>query len=99
MNLVHHQRIGGENVSILEPAPRDARGHDDDVPARRFRRRLALPIHNPDPQPGFQDLLGDRSNRERFPRAGAGDDAEALATAGELSYASAVMAFEKRFDV
>ena len=45
----------------------------------RLGRRLALAVHHAHPQRLPQDRLGDRADRERLARAGAGHDAEPLA--------------------
>src|SRR5436305_5179264 len=99
MDLVHDEGVGRQNVSVLEPASGDPRGHDDDVPRGRFRGRFALSVHDTNTELPFQDLFGDRSNGERLPGAGAGDDAEALAGARQLANAWSVPALEERLDV
>src|SRR5690242_3579952 len=99
MDLVDDEGIGREDVAILEPAPRDARRDDDDVPRRRFRRRLALAIDDADLELRLQDLFGNRPDRQRFPSARSGDDAEASAAARELADASTMFPLEERLDV
>src|SRR4051812_7724104 len=99
MDLVDDERVGHEDVAILEPAPRDARRDDDDVPRRRFRGRLALAIHDTDLELRAQDLFSDRSDRQRLPRPRSGDDAETAPTSCELADAIAVLTFEEGLDV
>ena len=85
MDLVDDERIRREDVTILKPAARDPGGHDDDVPGRRFGRRLALAVDHADAQRSRRArCLGDRTDRERLPGARAGHDAEAPAR-GELA--------------
>ena len=48
VDLIHHDRVAAGYEPRLEPAARNARGHDHDVPAGRFRCRLALPVHDAD---------------------------------------------------
>src|SRR6516162_8602957 len=99
MDLVHEQRVAREDVAALEPAPRDAGGDDHHVPRRRLRRRLALAIDDAHAQlVRAEDRLGDRADRERLPRARAGDDAESRARAREIANLRAVLALEERLE-
>ena len=85
----------GENVAVLEPAPRDSGRDDDDVPRRRFGRRFALAIDDADAQLfGVEDCLGDRPDRERLPGSRSGDDAESLARGGKRANLLAVLLLE-----
>ena len=80
VDLVDHERVVRADVAVLEPAARDAGGHDHDVPGRRLGRRLALAVHHTDAQRvGGEQRLGDRSHRKCLPRSRPGDDAETLA--------------------
>src|SRR6185312_6413952 len=103
VDLVDDDRIGGEDVVLLEPAARDPRRDDDEVPGRRFRRRLALAIDDADAQISrAENLLGDRADGERLSGAGAGDDAEAAprsVAACQLAHARAMALLEEGFDV
>src|SRR5450432_2549238 len=100
MDLVDDERVAREDVAILKPAARDASRHDHDVPARRLGRRFTLAIDDADAQlRGAEDGLGDLSDRERLPGAGAGDDAESLSRARELEDLFAVFALEQRVEV
>ena len=89
-----------EDVAVLEPAARDPRRHDHDVPARRLRRGFALAIDDAYAQlRRAEDRFGDGANRERFSGAGAGDDAESLAGARKLENFLAVLALQQRVEV
>src|SRR3954466_1581281 len=99
MDLVDDERVGHEDVAILEPAPRDARRDDDDVPRRRFRSRLALAIHDADLELRAEDLFSDRPDRQCLPRPGSRDDTEASPAPCELADAIAVLTFEEGLDV
>jgi len=89
-----------QDVAILEPAPRDAGGDDDDVPRRRVGRRFALTVDHADAKVGgAENLLGDGTDGERLPRPGTGNDAKAAAGAGELPHARTVVLLEVRLDV
>ncbi len=67
---------------------------------RRLGRGFTLAIDDADLQAGgSKDLLGNRADRERLPRAGTRDDAESLAGPRQLANARAVMLLEERLDV
>ena len=66
VDLVHHERVARGDEVVLEPAARDARRHDHDVPGGRLGRRLALAIHDADLERRREDRLGDGSDRERL---------------------------------
>ena len=100
VDLVHDQGVGGQNVAILEPAAGDAGGDDDDVPARSLGRGLPLAIdHAHAKVGGAEDRLRDGANGEGFSGAGAGDDAEAVATRGQPPQIDAAGALEKGVEV
>ena len=100
VNFIHDERVARQDVAVLEPATRDAGGDDDDVPARRVGRRLALAIDHAHAQYGrAQQFFGDRSNRERFSRSGTGDDAKSSARARQLAYSRSEVFLEVRLDV
>ena len=100
MDLVHDQRVARQDVTVLEPAARDPRGHDDDVPAWRVGRCFALSVDDPNPQRRrTEQLLGDRTNGERLSGTCAGDDAEALPRARQLANPWAEILLEVRLDV
>jgi len=44
MDFIDDQRVVRQDVTVLEPATRDAGRDDDDVPRRRLRCRLALSV-------------------------------------------------------
>src|SRR5690242_10413 len=100
MDLVDDQRIAREDVTVLEPAPRDAGRDDDDIPRRRFRRRLALAIDDAHLELRLlQDLFGNRPDRQRLSRARSRDDTEAAAASRELSDARTMLPLEEGVDV
>ena len=100
VDLVHDQRVARQDVAVLEPAARNARGDDDDVPGRRLGRGFPLAIDHADAQVGRpKQLFGDRSDRERLARPRSGDDAEAAPRARELTHARAEVLLEICLDV
>src|SRR3954468_20059758 len=46
MDLVYDYRIPAGDEVVLKPAPGNPGGHDDNVPARRFRSRFALSVYH-----------------------------------------------------
>ena len=67
VDFVDHQRVLRTDVAVLEPAPRNAGGDDDDVPRRRLGRRLALAVDHADAQlVGGQHDLGDGLDAQRL---------------------------------
>jgi len=76
VNLVDDQRVLRPDVVVLEPAPRDARGDDDDVPRRRLGRRFTFAVDHAHAQVvGGQHHLGDGLDAQRLSRACSRDDA------------------------
>src|SRR6185437_5851173 len=95
MDFVHHERVVRQDVAILEPATRDSRGDNDDVPRGCVRRGLALTIDDADLElRSAQDDFCNGTDGERLPRASAGDDAEPLERRGELADLGAMHALE-----
>ena len=99
MDLVHDQGVPVGDEPVLEPAPRDAGGDDDDVPGGRLGRRLALAVHHPDFERCAKDGLGDRPDGEGLAGPRRGHDPEPLARRRETPDVAAVLAIEQRFDV
>src|SRR5437870_1688501 len=100
MNFVDDERIGLEDVALLEPATRDSGRDDDDVPRRRFWRRLALAIDDADSEVGVSnELFGDRSDGECFSGPGTGDDPESCSRSCQLANTPAVVLLEIGLDV
>ena len=100
VDLVDDERVALQDVAVLEPAPRDAGGDDDDVPARRIGRGFALAVDHADAKVrGAEQLFRDGSDRERLAGSGAGHDAEAAAGAREFAHAGTEVLFEVRLDV
>src|SRR2546423_8693097 len=95
MNLVDHERVGRQNVSILKPTARDSRGHDYHGPARCFRSGFALAVDDADLQRvGFEYGLRDRADRKRLSRTCPRHDSESLSGRGELAHLGAVLLLE-----
>ena len=99
VDLVHHDGVVPGDQVVLEPAPRDSGGDDDDVPRRRLRRRLALPVDHAEGERLAQDGLGDRPDAERLAGAGAGHDAEGLPLPGPFAQLLPVLPLEQRVHV
>ena len=78
MDFVDNQRVMRGDEAVLEPAARDPGGHDNDVPGGRFRRRLALAIHDAHLEWRRENRLRHAANRQRLSRAGARHDAKPL---------------------
>src|SRR2546426_6301373 len=96
MDLVGHKRVGGQDVTVLEPTSRDSCRDHDDIPAWCLRRRLALAVHDSDFQRiGAEDRLCDWTNCESFSCAGAGDDAESLPRRSEVTNFFAVLLLQQ----
>jgi hypothetical protein len=80
VDLVDDERVLRTDVSVLEPAARDARGDDHDVPRRRLRRRLAFAIDHADAQfVRSEKRQRDRADRQRLSGSRSGNDSEAAA--------------------
>jgi hypothetical protein len=100
VDLVDDERVARGDVAVLEPAARDPRRHDHDIPAGSFGGCLALAIDDADTKVGgAKDGFRDRADGECFPGAGAGDYSEALPFAGELEDLASVLALEERVEM
>ena len=98
MDLVGHQGVASGNEVVLKPAAGDARGNNDHVPRRGFRRGFALAVHHPDGERLLKDFLGDGPDAQRLPGTGTGDDAEPSPLRGPAPQLGPVFAFEHGVD-
>ncbi len=98
VNLVDYQGVVAGDEVVLKPPPGNAGGDDDDVPRGGLGRGLPLPIHHPVAKGLLQDRLGDGTDRQGFPGAGPGDDAERLALPGPLDELLTMPLVQQGFD-
>ncbi len=99
VDLVHDDGVARGDQVVLEPAPRDAGGHDDHVPARRVRGGLALAVDDADLERLAQDRFGHGPDGERLARPGPGNDPEGLPGPGQLADLLPVLTLEHRLQV
>jgi hypothetical protein len=99
VDLIHHDRVVPGDQVILEPAPGDAGGDDDDVPGGRLGGGLPLPVDDAHPQRLPENRLRHRPDAEGLAGPGAGDDAESLAARRPFPQFGAVFPLQDGVDV
>src|SRR2546423_2424363 len=97
VDLIDHQCVGRQNVTVLKPSAGNSGRYDDDVPGWRLGCRFPLSIDDADPESSCaKNGFGNRPNRKRFTGAGASDDAEAVYGGRQLPDPLAVLLLQNR---
>jgi hypothetical protein len=99
MIFVGHDRVPAGNEIVLEPAPGNSRGDDDDIPARCCRRGFPLPVDHADVERLPKDGLGDRPDTQGFSGPGTGDDSESDPACSPLPELVTVLTLQHRLEM
>ena len=99
MDLIDNEGVLRRNQPVLEPAPGDARGHDDHVPRRCFRGRLPFSIDHTDLQRRLENGLGHAADGECLAGARSSHDPKPPARSRKPANVVAVLAFQQCLEV